>query len=140
MKKRERVLSACGVRKQSICTFLNNLGDSPRKDVPPTPVLSNKPRNKQPSQNMLPKLPPRPNGQNNASYKLPPRPLNNSRVAGSNRSIDTSREKNRDRSMSKENLRNAGERIVSGGQIPQPPQRIQRSSSAQKVVYPSWWA
>lgn len=32
-KKRERVLSACGVRPPVMCTYLYNLGDSPRVAV-----------------------------------------------------------------------------------------------------------
>lgn len=71
-----------------------NLGDSPAKEVKKTPVLESS------KKNQLPKLPPRPNapqGQNYA-YKLPPKPVNNSRPLNSSR----------DRSRSKENLRNAG--------------------------------
>jgi hypothetical protein len=106
-------------------------------------------------------LPPKPvqnNPNNNVSYKLPPKP---SPLVPSkqNNSVDYSRPSSRDnssrekgqqiaqRDRSKENLIRAGQQILvdDGLKSPkinndyQPKNRVVRSSSAQKVVYPSWW-
>jgi len=114
MKKRERVLSACGMRNQYVCKLLNYLGESPRiavhkKDestpniVPPS---SCRPTKKDDASLPNARLPPRPIGLPNCIYKLPPKPsyhLPN----GNNKSSEASQ-----RDSSKENLKNVGARIV----------------------------
>ena len=101
------------------------------------------------------KLPPKPQGNpnnsHNINYKLPPRPMYpgmQSPNQGSNKSFDY--DTSRQREKSKENLRNLGAQIVQGKDNInvninlRPPSaasnnRIGRSNSQQKVVYPSWW-
>lgn len=93
------------------------------------------------------KLPPKPqvNPNNNINYRLPPRPIHpgmQQQGQGSNRSFDN--DTSRQREKSKENLRNLGAQIVEGNNMIRPPtgssnNRIGRSNSQQKVVYPSWW-
>ncbi len=101
------------------------------------------------------KLPPKPQGNpnnsNNINYKLPPRPMYPGMQPpnqGSNKSFDY--DTSRQREKSKENLRNLGAQIVQGKDNMnlnlnlRPPSsssnnRIGRSNSQQKVVYPSWW-
>ena len=66
---------------------------------------------------MAAKLPPKPQG--NINYKLPPKPT----------SHQVEKEYKPERKVSSKNIEQY--RPQSG--------RIQRSSSAQRVVYPSWW-
>ncbi len=98
-------------------------------------------------------LPPKPVLNNNVpNYKLPPKP--NNHISGKqNNSIDYSRQqKSRDRisskdlpsarEKSKENLIRAGQNILNQDNMKSPKvseNRVVRSSSAQKVIYPSWW-
>ncbi len=88
------------------------------------------------------RLPPKPPAsnqvQNNLNYRLPPKPSNNqiNPVNPVNRSYDydVGREK------SKENLRNVAQQIVGNKKVERPEtNRVVRSNSQQKVVYPSWW-
>ena len=136
MKKRERVLSACGGRRERyISNFFSNLGESPKSG---SKKSSNKSGVQESKKNNLPKLPPKPNGnQINQQYRLPPKPVN--RVPYSNKSIDKYEEQKIEsaRDKSKENLRKVGENIVSGGKPVS--NRIGRCNSAQKIVYPNWW-
>ena len=132
MKKRERVLSACGGRRERyISNFFSNLGESPKSG---SKKSSNKSGVQESKKNNLPK----PNGnQINQQYRLPPKPVN--RVPYSNKSIDKYEEQKIEsaRDKSKENLRKVGENIVSGGKPVS--NRIGRCNSAQKIVYPNWW-
>ena len=123
--------------------FLNAV-DSPRmavhnkKDIPQTPTTQRKIEEK----NLPPKVPRPPTlsgAQPNRglNYHLPPRPsVSSARDSRVNNQFDNSRDRSKEkliteRDRSKENLQKAGERVVSHG--------IQRSSSVQKIVYPSWW-
>ena len=144
VKKKERVLSACGLRNQYVCNFIIYSGESPRiavhkKDEShPHPINSCRPIKKDEPSLPNARLPPKPQGIPNYNYKVPPRPsyhLPNSN-SGANRSSEASQ-----RDSSKENLKNIGARIVNNGKpIMTPmPQRMGRCNSAQKVVYPSWW-
>ena len=113
-------------------------------------------RKDDPRNNNMIKLPPKPQGNpnnsNNINYKLPPRPMYPGMQPsnqGSNKSFDY--DTSRQREKSKENLRNLGAQIVQGKDnvnvnvYLRPPSaasnnnRIGRSNSQQKVVYPSWW-
>jgi hypothetical protein len=89
------------------------------------------------------KLPPKPqqgpnNPNNGINYRLPPKPSYNQGTS-SNRSYEY--DNSRSREKSKENLRNVGAQIVQSKEQPRPPSssRIGRSSSQQRVNYPSWW-
>lgn len=144
-KKRERVLSACGVRQPYVCTIVYNSGDSPRIAVhnkkDSSAFDNQKSKDASDSKNLPPKVP-RPPPSNQLNYKLPPKPTkqatkNISYDYNSNR-LNSSRQKsierlNTDRDRSKENLKRVGERAV------QSRGSIGRSNSVQKVVYPSWW-
>lgn len=124
--------------------------------IPMTPSLNKKEINCMLPPTSNKNLPPKPvqhNPNNNVSYKLPPKP---SPLVPSkqNNSVDYSRPSSREkgqqlsqRERSKENLIRAGQQILmdDGLKSPkinneyQPKNRVVRSSSAQKVVYPSWW-
>ena len=140
MKKKDRVLSACGLRNQYVCTNYIYLGESPRiavhkkdESTPVAPLNSCRPTKK--DDNSLPnaKLPPKPQGLPNYNYKLPPKPSYHLPNSGVNRSSEVA-----SRDSSKENLKNVGARIVNDVRPVMTP-KIGRSSSAQKVIYPCWW-
>ena len=128
-RKKDRVLSACGLRNKYVCDSPRNLG---KKEELPR-IAANVPQSCRPThkeavlaQNN--KLPPKPQGVPN--YKIPPRP---SLPYQKNVSLSTEE-------RSKENLRNAGSRVV--GEVvasAAQPNRMNRCSSAQKVIYPNWW-
>lgn len=98
-KKRERVLSACGVRQPYLCNSANNLGDSPRiavhnkKDSFTTNKETNNPKN-------MPKAPKLPGSQNinniqPINYKLPPRPGSRQSTGTDNGKVNQSYDYNR---------------------------------------------
>lgn len=146
-KKRERVLSACGVRQP----YNYNNYESPKiavhkkSDDQTSNLGSVKGTRKDEKVNMnVPpgmRMPPKPqqqSGNNNINYRLPPKPSYN-QGGSSNRSYDYDTSKSREKS--KQNLRNVGAQIVQSKESPRPPSsnRIGRSSSQQRVNYPSWW-
>jgi len=153
------VLSACGIRQPEnypsyepkIAVHKKSDDVSSIQDINSVRGV----RKDDPRSNNMMKLPPKPQGNQNNShninYKLPPRPMYPGMQApnqGSNKSFDY--DTSRQREKSKENLRNLGAQIVQGKDNVnvnvnmRPPSaasnnRIGRSNSQQKVVYPSWW-
>ena len=133
------------------------LEQKPHNGVAMTPSVNKK------DQYMMPpssnkNLPPKPvqNNGNNVNYKLPPKPT--PLIASKqNNSVDysrpySSRQKAQlqvqevQRERSKQNLIRAGQQILNEDNLKSPKitdnspkNRIVRSNSAQKVVYPSWW-
>lgn len=141
IKKKERVLSACGIRNQYIC-------DSPRiavhkkDEAPPlAPINSCKPTRKDEISLPNAKLPPKPQGL--PSYKLPPKPNYHITPSQNNSMVNKSSDISTQREQSKENLRNLGARIVNDVKpiimTPNPKVNMPRCNSAQKVIYPCWW-
>jgi hypothetical protein len=117
-----------------------HLGDSPRiavhkKNENPSVLIPPAKVEKKDEVSMPNARPPRPPGM---LYRLPPKPS----YIHPNPSQLVNRSEISQREQSKENLRNIGSRIVNDSKpimTPNLPNKISRSNSAQRVVYPAWW-